>query len=126
MAYNKYSIEVKPQSKVVEIRFASTITLDIIEDVLNRLKGYVAENYQIKMIGYINEQSNYLRAFMLALSLFGNEDRVIFENKARFKRAERRLMRGRVRELRDEGYNVKQISERLNIPLKTIYRWLKD
>ncbi|MCX8191187.1 MAG: helix-turn-helix domain-containing protein, partial [Nitrososphaerales archaeon] len=123
---NEYSIEVNSQSKVVEVTFASIITLDMVESILNRLKNYIAENYQIKIVGYINREYKYLRAFTLGLSLFGNEDRVIFENKAKFRRAERRLIREQMKELRDKGYSVKQISERLNIPLKTIYRWLKE
>ena len=63
---------------------------------------------------------------MLALSLFGNENRVIFENKARYSKAERRKSRVMMRKLRKRGYSAKQISEELGIPLKTIYRWLKS
>ncbi|MCX8170924.1 MAG: helix-turn-helix domain-containing protein [Candidatus Bathyarchaeota archaeon] len=126
MIRNEYSIEVDSQSKVVEVTFASAITLDMVENVLNQLKKYVAENYQIKMAGYINREYKYLRAFTLALSLFGNENRIIFENKAKFRRAERRRVREQMQELRDKGYSARQISEKLNVPLKTIYRWLKE
>lgn len=126
MTTGRYSVEVKSQSKMVEVKFASSITLDMLEDALNQLHKYVAENYRIKVVGYINRKYNYLRAFMLALSLFGNEDRIIFENKAKIRRAERRLMREQTLELRNKGYKAKQISEVLNIPLKTVYRWLKE
>jgi len=126
MANKRYSIEVRPESKMVEVRFTSAVSLYMIEEVLNQLRGYIAEDYCVKLVGYINRESNYLRAFMLALSLFGNENRIIFENKARFRKAERRLRKRQMLELRSRGYNAKQISEELNIPLKTIYRWLKE
>ena len=125
MTRDGYSIEVNSQSKIVEVTFASAITFGMVEDALNQLKKYLAENYQIKMVGYINREYNYLRAFMLALSLFGNENRIIFENKAKFKRAERRLIREQIQKLKDKEYSAKQMSEKLNIPLKTVYRWLK-
>jgi transposase len=63
---------------------------------------------------------------MLALSLFGNENRIIFENKAKFRRAERKIKRRQMQELKSKGYNAKQISEELDVPLKTIYRWFKE
>ncbi len=124
MVSERYSIEVKPESRLVEVKFASSVNFSLIEQALNQLRGYIAENYQVKLIGYINKECNYLKAFMLALSLLGNEDRVIFENKAKFSRSERRKSRALMRKLRKKGYNAKQISEELNIPLKTIYRWL--
>jgi hypothetical protein len=126
MSRKGYSIEVKSQTKVVKVTFTSVITLDMVEDVLNQLREYVAENYQIKMLGYVNTETNYLRAFTLALSLFGKEDRVVFEDKAKFRRAQRRLMREKIQELKDKGYSVKQMAEESNIPLKTIYRWLRE
>lgn len=126
MSSKEYSIEVKPQSKTIEVTFASAVTFDMVEDVLNQVRGYVAENYQIRIMGYVNMESNYLKAFMLGLSLFGNEDRIVFENKAKFRRAERRLIREQVQELRDKGYSAKEMSEKSNIPLKTIYRWLRE
>ncbi|MEM3672879.1 MAG: helix-turn-helix domain-containing protein [Candidatus Bathyarchaeia archaeon] len=121
-----YSIEIKSESKTVEVNFTSAISFDMVEEALNQLRKYIAEDYRIKLIGYINREYNYLRAFMLALSLFGNESRVIFVNKARFNRAERRLKKRQMQELRSKGYNVKQISEELGVPLKTIYRWLME
>lgn len=63
---------------------------------------------------------------MLVLSLFGNENRIILENKARYSRAERKKSKALVKELRSRGCSVKQIAEILNIPLKTIYRWLAE
>ncbi|MGC8998438.1 MAG: helix-turn-helix domain-containing protein [Candidatus Bathyarchaeia archaeon] len=122
----RYSIEVKSESKMVEVEFGPSISFDMVEEALNQLRKYVAEDYRIKLIGYINREYNYLKAFMLALSLFGKEDRVIFENKARFNKAERRLKKRQMQELKSKGYSAKQISENLGVPLKTIYRWLKE
>jgi len=126
MLEKKYLIDVNAENKIVEVKFTSAISFDMIEETLNQLKGYIAENYRVKLIGYINMDCNYLKAFTLALSLFGNEDRIIFENKAKFRRAERRMMRKRMRELKNKGYNVRQISEELGIPIKTVYRWFKE
>jgi hypothetical protein len=94
--------------------------------VLNRLRKYIAEDYRLKSIGYIGREYNYLKAFALALSLFGKEDSVIFENKARFDKAERRLKKKQMQELKSKGYNAKEVLEVLSVPLKTIYRWLKE
>jgi hypothetical protein len=121
-----YSIEVKSESKTVEVEFGPSISFDMVEEVLNQLRGYIAEDYRIKLIGYINREYNYIKAFTLALSLFGKEDRVIFENKAKFNKAERRLKKRQIQKLRSMGYNAKQMSEELGVPLKTIYRWLKE
>ncbi len=122
----KYSIKVISESKIVEVEFGLFISLDLIEEVLNQLRKYIAEDYQIKLIGYISREYNYIKAFTLALSLFGKEDRIIFENKAKFSKAERRSKKRQMQELKRIGYNAKQISEELGIPLKTIYRWLKE
>jgi len=121
-----YSIEVKSESKTVEVEFGPSISFDMVEEVLNQLREYIAEDYRIKLIGYINREYNYIKAFTLALSLFGKEDRIIFENKAKFNKAERRLKKRQMQELRRMGYNAKQMSEELDVPLKTIYRWLKE
>ncbi|MEM3553241.1 MAG: hypothetical protein QXE15_06405, partial [Candidatus Bathyarchaeia archaeon] len=80
MIDKKYSIEVNSEAKIIEVKFASAINFDMVEETLNQLKNYIAENYSIKLIGYINKDYNYIKAFMLALSLFGNEKRIIFEN----------------------------------------------
>jgi|YelNatPaOPRAMG01_1025707.scaffolds.fasta_scaffold39712_2 hypothetical protein len=122
----EYSIEVIPENKIIEVKFTSAISFDKLEEAINQLRSYIAENYCIKLIGYINKEFNYLKAFMLALSLFGNENRIIFENKAKFRRAERKIKRRQMQELKSKGYNAKQISEELDVPLKTIYRWFKE
>lgn len=124
MADTRYEIEVKPESTLVEVRFASSPSFTLIEQVLGQLKNYIADGYQIKLFGYINKDCNYLRAFMLALSLFGKEDRISFINKAKFSKAERRRSKILMQDLRRRGYSAKQISEELGIPLKTAYRWI--
>jgi hypothetical protein len=122
----KYSIKILSESKIIEVDFRTYLSFDTVEEVLNQLREYIAEDYRIKIMGYINREYNYIKAFMLALSLFGKEDRIIFENKAKFSKAERRLKKERIQELRRMGYSAKQISEELGVPLKTIYRWLKE
>ncbi|MCD6465730.1 helix-turn-helix domain-containing protein [Candidatus Bathyarchaeota archaeon] len=124
MRERQYTVEVKPEIKVVEVNFISSVNFSLIEDALNSLRNYIAEDYKIKLIGYINKESNYLRAFMLALSLFDKQDRIIIKNKARFSRSDRRKRMRKARELRKKGYSVKQIANDLDIPLKTVYRWL--
>ena len=124
MRERQYTVEVKPEIKVVEVNFISSVNFSLIEDALNNLRNYIAEDYKIKLIGYINKESNYLRAFMLALSLFDKQDRIIIKNKARFSRSDRRKRMRKARELRKKGYSVKQIANDLDIPLKTVYRWL--
>ncbi len=124
MRERQYTVEVKPEIKVVEVNFISSVNFSLIEDALNSLRNYIAEDYKIKLIGYINKESNYLRAFMLALSLFDKQDRIIIKNKARFSRSDRRKRMRKARELRKKGYSVKQIANDLDVPLKTVYRWL--
>lgn len=126
MVNNEYSITVRPKDRLVEVRFSSAANFDLIEKALKELKCYIAEDYKVKVIGYINVKRNYLRAFMLALSLLGYEDRIIFEDKARYHKAERRRSKVLVFNLKSKGYSAKQISESLNIPLKTVYRWLAE
>ncbi|MCC6012904.1 MAG: helix-turn-helix domain-containing protein [Candidatus Verstraetearchaeota archaeon] len=126
MNNKKYSIKILSESKIIEVDFRTYLSFDTVEEVLNQLREYIAEDYRIKIMGYINREYNYIKAFMLALSLFGKEDRIIFENKAKFSKAERRLKKERIQELRRMGYSAKQISEELGVPLKTIYRWLKE
>lgn len=126
MAKEKYSVVVKPESRLVEIRFSSPMSFDLMEETLSQIKQYIAEDYRVRIIGYMSRDCNYVRAFMLALSLFGNEDRVTFENKARYSKAERRRSKALVKDLKSKGYSAKKIAEDLNIPLKTIYRWLAE
>ncbi len=126
MEKRRYVVEVKPEERLVEVRFTSSMNFNLVEHVLNQMRAYIAKDFQIKLIGYMNRECNYLRAFTLALSLFGNEGRVIFENKSRYSKAERRKSRILMRKLREKGYSAKQISEELGIPLKTIYRWIKS
>lgn len=124
MGEKGYTVEVKPELKIVEVNFISSISFSLMEDALNSLRDYIAKDYKIKIIGYLNRESNYLKAFMLALSLFDKQDKIIIKNKARFSRSDRRKHMRRAMELKRKGYSVKQIANDLNVPLKTIYRWL--
>ncbi|MCS7385990.1 MAG: helix-turn-helix domain-containing protein [archaeon GB-1867-005] len=122
-----YTVDVKPESKVVIVTFSgSSMNFKTIQSALIQLKSYIIEGYQIKLRGYMTRKSSSLKAFMFALSLVGQENRIIFENKARYSKAERRRKRVKARELRRKGFTAKQISRELKIPLKTVYRWLKE
>lgn len=121
-----YSIEVKEEAKLVEVTFASNLNYTLMEEALSELREFVKHGYRIKLISYLDRESNYIRAFKLALSLLGKEDIVVLENKARFSRADRRKSRSIMRELRRQGQSAREISRQLNVPLKTIYRWLSQ
>lgn len=125
MSNSRYSIEVKSEDRLVEVRFTSTMNFDSVEYILNQLRNYIEDGYRIELIGYMNRESNYIKAFMLALSLFGHDGRITFKNRSRFSKAERRERRKLAQDLKDRGYTVRQISEELDVPLKTVYRWLR-
>jgi len=122
-----YTVDIQPESKVVIVTFSgSSMNFKAIKSALIQLKSYIIEGYQIKLRGYMTRESSSLKAFMFALSLIGQENRIILENKSRYSKAERRKMRVKARELRRKGFTAKQISRELNIPLKTVYRWIKE
>ncbi len=122
----KYTLNIRHEHKVVEVIFgSSSMSFKHIKPILSQLKSYIIEGYQIKFKGYLTRESSELRAFMFALSLFGFENRIVFENKSRYSKADRRRKRKLAYELRNKGYSVREISEELNVPLKTVYRWLK-
>ena len=123
---NQYSIDIKHEAKIVEITFqGSSVKFDQVAHALDQLREYIANDYCIKLRGYWNRKCNSLKAFMFALGLFGHSDRIILESKSKYSKAERRKMREQAGKMRREGYTVKQISDQLNVPLKTVYRWLK-
>ncbi len=123
----KYTVNIKHENKVVEVILSgSSMSFKHIKPVLNQLRNYIIEGYQIKFKGYLTRESSELKAFMFALSLFGFEDRIIFENKSRYSKADRRRKKAIAIKLRRKGLSVKEISNELDIPIKTIYRWLKE
>jgi len=122
----KYSIDIKHEAKTVEITFeGSSVKFNQVAHALNQLKEYIENDYCIKLRGYWSRKCNSLKAFMFALNLFGHDDQIILENKSRYSKAERRKKRRLAGKLRRKGYTVKQISNELKVPLKTVYRWLK-
>ncbi|MCS7368128.1 MAG: helix-turn-helix domain-containing protein [archaeon GBS-70-058] len=125
LSTNAYDVEINEKDKVVTVTFHnSNMTFKVIKSALIQLKSYIERDYQIKIIGYISKESSNLTAFKFALSLFGHENRIIIENKSRYHKFERRKLMERARELRDKGLTVKEISNELKVPIKTVYRWI--
>ena len=125
LSTNSYDVEINEKDKVVTVTFHnSNMTFKVIKSALIQLKSYIERDYQIKIIGYISKESSNLTAFKFALSLFGHENRIIIENKSRYHKFERRKLMERARELRDKGLTVKEISNELKVPIKTVYRWI--
>jgi len=125
LSTNAYDVEINEKDKVVTVTFHnSNMTFKVIKSALIQLKSYIERNYQIKIIGYISKESSNLTAFKFALSLFGHENRIIIENKSKYHKFERRKLMERARELRDKGLTVKEISNELKVPIKTVYRWI--
>ncbi len=127
MSRKNYSIDVKHGDKLVEILFTSTsVPFSSVKEALLEVKEYIAMGYRVKVKGYLYRESRALQAFTFALSLVGMEDVIVFENRARYSKAERRALRERARDMRRRGVSVKRISEELGVPLKTVYRWVKE
>jgi hypothetical protein len=125
LSASDYDVRIDEEDKVVTVIFHNpNMTFKLIKSALMQLKSYIESDYQIKIIGYISRESSNLAAFKFALSLFGHENRIIIENKSRYHKFERRKLMEKARELRDKGLTVKQISNELNIPIKTVYRWI--
>ena len=126
MSRKGYSIDVKHSEKLVEILFTTTsVPFSSVREALLEVKEYIAKGYRVRVRGYLYRESRMLQAFTFALSLVGMEDIIIFENKSRYSKAERRVLREKARSMRRRGMSVKQISEELRVPLKTVYRWVK-
>ena len=127
MAIKGYEVRVKESVKVIEITVASTNpSFRRIKDALAEVKPYITKGFKVVVRGYFHRHNRVLDAFLFALSLVDKEGIVVFESRARYTRRERRELRNRARELRARGYTVKRISEELKIPLKTVYRWVKN
>lgn len=122
----RYSINILNESKLVEIDFLGTsVPFDSLQEALTEVRDYISKGYRIKIKGYFIHESKTLKAFLFALSLVGYEKIIVFENKSRYSKSVRRELRRRAIELKKMGWTPKQISEELNIPVKTVYRWLK-
>ena len=122
-----YEVRIKESAKVIEVTVTSTNpSFTRIKDALTEVKPYIAKGFKVVVRGYFRKRNRVLDAFLFALSLVGKGDLVVFEGRARYTRKERRELRDRARVLRARGYTVKRISEELKIPLKTVYRWVKN
>jgi len=127
MEARNYEVKVKEEKKVIEITVISTNpSFRHIRDALTEVKPYISKGFRVVVRGYFNKRNRVLEAFLFALSLVGKGEVIVFKNKARYARKERKELRNKARELRTKGYTIKQISRELKIPLKTIYRWVKN
>lgn len=127
MSRKNYSVDVDHSGKLVEILFTGTsVPFSSVKEALLEVREYIAMGYRVRVRGYLYRESKALQAFTFALSLVGMEDAVVFENRSRYSKARRRELREKARDLRRRGMSVKRISEELGVPLKTVYRWVKE
>ena len=127
MSRKNYSVDVNHSGKLVEILFTGTsVPFSSVKEALLEVREYIAMGYRVRVRGYLYRESKALQAFTFALSLVGMEDTVVFENRSRYSKARRRELREKARDLRRRGMSVKRISEELGVPLKTVYRWVKE
>lgn len=127
MAKRKYRVSVNAKEGVVEVLFeGATVSFEQVKAALTEVRGHFAKGYKIKMKGYLAKKSEALKAFMFAIDLLGQSERIVFEEKARYSKAERRARRKRAVELRSRGLSVKEISAEVGVPIKTVYRWLSE
>ena len=103
------------------------LTFPMVKKALVRVKGYLEKDYQIMVEGYFAGRGypREVKAFLFALKMLGKENKVIFVDKAGYRKAERRKIRKRVEKLYVKGKKVKELSKQFKIPEKTIYRWVK-
>lgn len=127
MSERGYSIDVRHSGRLVEILFTTTsVPFSSVKEALLEVREYIAKGYRVRVKGYLYRESKALQAFTFALSLVGMEHVIVFENKSRYSKAERRVLREKARRMRRRGMSVKQISKELGVPLKTVYRWVRD
>ncbi len=127
MSRKNYSVDVNHSGKLVEILFTGTsVPFSSVKEALLEVREYIAMGYRVRVRGYLYRESKALQAFTFALSLVGMEDTVVFENRSKYSKARRRELREKARDMRRRGMSVKRISEELGVPLKTVYRWVKE
>ena len=127
MSRKNYSVDVDHSGKLVEILFTGTsVPFSSVKEALLEVREYIAMGYRVRVRGYLYRESKALQAFTFALSLVGMEDTVVFENRSKYSKARRRELREKARDMRRRGMSVKRISEELGVPLKTVYRWVKE
>ncbi|MCS7373651.1 MAG: helix-turn-helix domain-containing protein [archaeon GB-1845-036] len=121
----EYVIKLVPEERRVDVIFTgSYMNFRNVKLALLEIKEYIGKGYRVKLKGYSHRHSSDLDAFFFALKIVGYEDKIVFEEKARYSRSKRKAMMNRAIDLWERGIPVKRISEELNIPLKTVYRWI--
>lgn len=127
MARLGYKVNRLDERREVEVLFeGSTVTFKQVKEALMEVKPLFDEGYKVRIRGYLSRRSEALEALMFAIDFLGFSGRVVFEERARYHKAERRALRERVVELSRRGVSVREIASEVNVPLKTVYRWLKE
>jgi len=122
-----YNINIRHEDKTVEILFTGTSTpFSSVKKALLEVREYIKTGYKVKVKGYMYKESKVLQAFIFALDLVGMEDVIVFENKSRYSKSQRKLLKRKAIDLMRSGMTVKEISRELHVPLKTVYRWVKE
>lgn len=127
MPRERYRVNVDREEGVVDLLFeGASVTFEQVRAALDEIRAHFARGYKVKIRGYLARKSEALEAFMYAVEFLGQGDRIVFEERARYSRAERRAKRTRALELRRQGRGAREISEEVGVPLKTVYRWLRE
>jgi len=103
------------------------LTFPMVKKALIQVKKYLGKNYQVVVEGYFagREYSREVKAFLFALEVLGQKNRVVLIDKAGYRKAERRKLREKVEKLYVKGKRVKELAKQFRIPEKTVYRWVK-
>ncbi len=123
-----FTTTVDHRNRKVKVSLGSKIlTFPVVRKALIQVKNYLEKNYQIMIEGYFagKEYSREIKAFLFALEILGKNDKVVFVDKAGYKKAERRKLKEKVEKLYVKGRRIKELSKQFKIPEKTIYRWVK-
>jgi len=120
-------VTVNHKQKKVNISFQKGIlTFPKVREALVETKKYLDKGYQIVVEGYFSgkDYSREVKTFLFALEVLGQEKRILFLNRAKYRKAERRKLRIKAEKLYVKGKKVKEIAQKFGIPEKTVYRWL--
>ena len=121
-------VTINHKHKKVNISFKKGIlTFPMVKKALLNVKRYLDKNYQILVEGYFAGKgySREVKAFLFALEILGQKEKIIFVDKAGYRKSERKKIRAKVEKLYEKGKKVRELSKRFKIPEKTIYRWIK-
>ena len=127
MIKTAYKIDRREEDKVVEISLrGSSLTFEQVRGALLEVKELFDKGYKVKIKGYLSRKSEAIEAFMFAVNFLGYNERVVFEEKAKYRKKDRKVLRKKAVELSKKGLSVKDIIAEINVPMKTVYRWLKE